>query len=312
MDNISSIVLFISTLSKECGVCMKRINDSKLRYQVVRLDTRESRELVKRGKYFQINVVPTMVINYNDGNTEIFIGNAKIIPTIVNLSQRNLAVGSSSDGTARRPLSSQRGSIEPNMYETNTSTFKPSKLAYAPRTYPSFQKPEPSDSYDDRDEGNSDIDEELELNNVSKDHRDSRGADPKELRSSGIDGPSSRNVPKRSNVKPQTIEEDDEVYIQSSDEEEEEKPKKKKRQPKKIKDKPSKKEMEESEVEPPARGEMPSLTERPPNFSQGHSQNPSDPSPKVSRMQSLIDMARRMEQERQQSLGYNESELPKY
>lgn len=47
--------------------------------QVVRLDTESSRKTAANGKFFQITAVPTMVIMYEDGNTQLFLGTPKIV-----------------------------------------------------------------------------------------------------------------------------------------------------------------------------------------------------------------------------------------
>lgn len=76
--SISEVLLFIATNSRICMSCMEFIRRYNLPIEVVRLDSEESRTAAANGTYFQVTVVPTMVVIYEDGNTQLFIGAPKI------------------------------------------------------------------------------------------------------------------------------------------------------------------------------------------------------------------------------------------
>lgn len=80
--NISEIFLFCSTMSPACKPCFSFIKDSPLlvqEIQIIRLDTKNIREKVKRGVKFQIRVVPTLMVIYNDGDTSLYQGQKKVL-----------------------------------------------------------------------------------------------------------------------------------------------------------------------------------------------------------------------------------------
>jgi hypothetical protein len=77
--SITQIVLFISSLSKNCVPCLQFIQNQRLPIQVVRLDTEESRDIAIRGKNFSIISVPTLVVLYLDGDMQMYVGTPKII-----------------------------------------------------------------------------------------------------------------------------------------------------------------------------------------------------------------------------------------
>jgi len=78
MSSISEATLFISTNSRASLEALNFVRKYQLPFQIVRLDTTESREQAANGKHFQILSVPTMVILYEDGNTQLFLGYTKI------------------------------------------------------------------------------------------------------------------------------------------------------------------------------------------------------------------------------------------
>jgi hypothetical protein len=77
--SISEAILFVATNSNACKPCLQFVSQQKIPMQIVRLDTESARKSAENGKFFQITVVPTMVIVYEDGNTQLFLGTQKII-----------------------------------------------------------------------------------------------------------------------------------------------------------------------------------------------------------------------------------------
>lgn len=76
--SISEATLFVSTTSNASIQTLNFIKKTKLPFQIVRLDSVEARQHAANGKHFQIVSVPTMVILYEDGNTQLFLGLPKI------------------------------------------------------------------------------------------------------------------------------------------------------------------------------------------------------------------------------------------
>ena len=80
--NISEIYLFCSTTSPACKPCFAVIKDHPLlvqEIQIIRLDTKKHREKAQRGTQFQIRVVPTLMVIYDDGDTSLYQGQKKVI-----------------------------------------------------------------------------------------------------------------------------------------------------------------------------------------------------------------------------------------
>jgi len=80
--NISEIYLFCSTTSPACKPCFDFIKEHSLlaqEIQILRLDTKNQREKAKRGEKFQIRIVPTLMVIYNDGDTSLYQGQRKVI-----------------------------------------------------------------------------------------------------------------------------------------------------------------------------------------------------------------------------------------
>ena len=80
--NISEIYLFCSTTSPACKPCFAYIREQPLlarEIQMIRLDTKSQREQAKQGDKFQIRVVPTLMVIYNDGDTSLYQGQQKVI-----------------------------------------------------------------------------------------------------------------------------------------------------------------------------------------------------------------------------------------
>lgn len=76
--SISEATLFVASNSKASVPCIQFVSSHGIPVQIVRLDSIEARTVAANGKYFQITSVPTMVIMYQDGNTQLFLGAPKI------------------------------------------------------------------------------------------------------------------------------------------------------------------------------------------------------------------------------------------
>ena len=80
--NISEIYLFCSTTSPASKPCFAFIKENPLliqEIQIIRLDTKNHREMAKRSPKFQIRVVPTLMVIYNDGDTSLYQGQKKVL-----------------------------------------------------------------------------------------------------------------------------------------------------------------------------------------------------------------------------------------
>lgn len=77
--SISEVLLFIATNSRACAPCIEFKTHHRFPAQIIRLDSESAREQATNGSFFQITSVPTMVVIYNDGNTQMFVGSPKII-----------------------------------------------------------------------------------------------------------------------------------------------------------------------------------------------------------------------------------------
>lgn len=86
--SINEIVLFVSVASQNCMQVIEAVRRSNLPIKIVRLDTQEAREKALNGKLFQVKHVPTMVIRYDDGNIQQFIGVEKVSKIITSLVQQ--------------------------------------------------------------------------------------------------------------------------------------------------------------------------------------------------------------------------------
>ena len=87
--SISEVLLFVASNSRMCRPCIEFIHHHKFPAQIVRLDSEEARSAAASGEFFQITVVPTMVVNYEDGNTQLFVGAPKIVQWMTQLINRS-------------------------------------------------------------------------------------------------------------------------------------------------------------------------------------------------------------------------------
>ena len=77
--SVYDVVLFVSTTSRACIPAVKFIQQNGLPVRFVRLDTVEDRRAASQGKYFQIHVVPTLLVTYDDQTVQLFTGQEKVI-----------------------------------------------------------------------------------------------------------------------------------------------------------------------------------------------------------------------------------------
>ena len=77
--SISEAVLFITSNSRACIPCINFIRHTGLPIDIVRLDTEELRRAAMMGKFFQVTMVPTLVVSYVDDNIQMFVGSPKIM-----------------------------------------------------------------------------------------------------------------------------------------------------------------------------------------------------------------------------------------
>ena len=78
MTNISEVVIFYSKFSKECQQPLEIIQYYKLPVIMIPLDTIEDRKAALNGSIIQIKNVPSLIVTYEDGNTQLYVGNKKI------------------------------------------------------------------------------------------------------------------------------------------------------------------------------------------------------------------------------------------
>lgn len=76
--SISDVLLFVASNSKTCIPCVEYVTRYRIPAKIVRLDSEEARRSAANGPFFQVTVVPTMVVIYEDGNTQLFTGAPKI------------------------------------------------------------------------------------------------------------------------------------------------------------------------------------------------------------------------------------------
>lgn len=94
--SIAEVLLFIATNSRACAPCIEFKSHHRFPAQIIRLDTESARDQATNGSFFQITSVPTMVVIYNDGNTQLFVGSPKIIQwmTMIIKSEKEAPVNS--------------------------------------------------------------------------------------------------------------------------------------------------------------------------------------------------------------------------
>ncbi len=313
-----------------CIQPMQFVKKYRMPVRVVRLDTEYSRKLVQSGRHFQIKSVPSLVINYADGNMQLFIGSDKILQILTTVKKQYDGVKNThypnEMGIGNGDINESGESFNiGNMYERNdggTSSngtynpqtkFIPVKPSYAARpSVPRSQNnEEPSRKntpivYEDDEE-----DEEIIPNNTR------RSVEPK------------RPAPRVLEINNGSESDEGHSDIEETHEPVK-KPKAKKAKAKtKSKAKKGKKKQppvifEENDVDDersPTLLDHP-LTERSPTLLDQQQDEEiiieASPSQKrgvvkqKSKMKSIIDKAQQLEADRKYSLGYEESDLPHY
>ena len=87
MSTINNAILFVSSYSIESGPCKDIIKHYNLPVNIIYLDTEEDRIRAENGKYFSITHVPTLVLEFIEGNIQLFIGSVKIMALIKSMVQ---------------------------------------------------------------------------------------------------------------------------------------------------------------------------------------------------------------------------------
>lgn len=269
-----SMTLFISSNSKACMPVLDIIYQHRLPIQIVRLDTEHTRRMAATGRYFQINIVPSMVVAREDGNIQLFVGADKIMGLL--------------SANFMRPHPKE------NMYTTDYA--KPSKPAIQP--YPSHPKKvviyDDDDVDADADDYGSDRDDEVTIIPTDDFEGESTTSSTKSI----LRKPS-KMVIEDDDVVDEVIEEEPNIELEDT----------KKKPRKKAKAKSKRK----GEIPPKAKGKRVSFVEEgqldPPLTEDagtevtkkvGRSKGSSNP------MQNIINKAKKMEAERLDSLGYED------
>ncbi|HMP28229.1 MAG TPA: hypothetical protein PKD85_01430 [Saprospiraceae bacterium] len=118
-NRIAKLLLFVSTASKSSIDCVQFLQQNRIpNVSIVRLDTEEAREQAANGPMFQITVVPSLVVLYEDQNLQIFVGLQKIISWF----QKAMApVNDHPNNAHRQPPAKARSS---NIYDTDPSEMQ--------------------------------------------------------------------------------------------------------------------------------------------------------------------------------------------
>lgn len=87
--SISEIILFVASNSKASVPCIQFVSKNRIPIQIVRLDTEQARETAANGKFFQVTSVPTLTTFYEDGNVQLFTGTQKIIQWLTAMLKSN-------------------------------------------------------------------------------------------------------------------------------------------------------------------------------------------------------------------------------
>lgn len=128
--SLSEVLLFVSTASPNSKPCIEFVTKHNMPVQLIKLDTRQQRERVMRGKVMQITHVPTLVLVFSDGNTQHFSSIAKVIPTL----QRILSSMNDPPSRPSQPSKSREPVHAPSVIEESSSDddFEPIVIAPSP------------------------------------------------------------------------------------------------------------------------------------------------------------------------------------
>lgn len=69
--------LFVSSSSKACAALAPVVSSSLVPLKIIRLDSKDVREVAMSGKFFSIDSVPSLVIVHTDGNVQLLKGATK-------------------------------------------------------------------------------------------------------------------------------------------------------------------------------------------------------------------------------------------
>jgi len=84
-NSINNVILFVCSNSNASIEPVNLVKYYQIPVQIVKLDTQKARNKAKKGKYFQITSVPSLVVMYQDGTLQMFIGKDKIVNWIQQL-----------------------------------------------------------------------------------------------------------------------------------------------------------------------------------------------------------------------------------
>lgn len=75
MDHISNIFLFYSNYSENCKKTLQIINEYHIPAELICVDSKFIRDkLNSTKKFYKLKGVPSLVVSYNDGNSDLFEG----------------------------------------------------------------------------------------------------------------------------------------------------------------------------------------------------------------------------------------------
>ena len=88
--SVQEVVLFVSSTSGASTPVLQFVGKNQIPVGIVRLDTPEDRQIAATGKYFQIVNVPALLVIYDDGNLQLFVGQEKIITWFQQIIQKSM------------------------------------------------------------------------------------------------------------------------------------------------------------------------------------------------------------------------------
>src|SRR5207253_4596960 len=86
--HITSVALFYSNFSKSSVPCLNAIKTHQIPVDLIPLDTIEARKTAATGSRIQIKSVPSLVVIYDNGEEQLFIGYPKILKWMEELIQK--------------------------------------------------------------------------------------------------------------------------------------------------------------------------------------------------------------------------------
>lgn len=81
-ENISEMILFVSSLSYHCRAPVNYILQNQLPIKIVRLDSASIRQKCIAGRKISIRDVPSLIVIYEDGDLKMFLSEPKIVAWI--------------------------------------------------------------------------------------------------------------------------------------------------------------------------------------------------------------------------------------